>query len=108
MISPETRDVGLRWREVKPQDDLTQQTPLRHSSSLLQFRQKIRQIKELFQCLNFSVLVELEEADAFQEEGFSGFGRKTVPPFDGGFLTAHPDIQGVEFHLTKKNRERFK
>ena len=31
-------------------------------------RQKIRQIKELSLRLNFPLLVELEEADAFQEE----------------------------------------
>ena len=75
---------------------LTPQTPLRHSRritfqsrkpnrspatiaacSVLQLRQEIRQIKELSLRLNFPLLVELEEADAFQEEDLSGLGCKT-------------------------------
>jgi len=45
--------------------------------SVLQLRQKSRQIKELSLRLNFSLLVELEDADAFQEEDISGLGLKT-------------------------------
>lgn len=45
--------------------------------SLLQLLQEIRQIEELFFRLNFSLLVELEVADAFEEEDMSVLGGKT-------------------------------
>lgn len=45
--------------------------------SVLQLRQKILQIKELSLQLNFPLLIELEEADAVEEEDLSGSGLKT-------------------------------
>ena len=45
--------------------------------SLLQLRQEIRQVEELFLRLNFPFLVELEEADAVDEEDVSGLSLKT-------------------------------
>ena len=38
---------------------------------LLQLLQKILQVKELFLYLNLPILIELEEADTFQEEDVS-------------------------------------
>ena len=68
-------------------------------------RQKILEVKELFLRLNFPILVELEKPDAFQEEDISGLGRKTYPPFDGSFLAAHPDVEGVKFELIENRGE---
>jgi hypothetical protein len=45
--------------------------------SVLQLSQEIRQVEELSLRLNFPLLVELEEADAFQEEDIPGLGLKT-------------------------------
>jgi hypothetical protein len=60
--------------------------------SVLQLRQKIRQIKELFLGLNLPILVELEVADAFQEENVSGLGCKPYPPAYPRFLAARLDV----------------
>jgi hypothetical protein len=73
---------------------------------LLQLLQKILQVKELFLYLNLPILIELEEADTFQEEDVSRLGGKTYPPFDGGFLTTHPDVERVEFELVEDSGER--
>lgn len=75
--------------------------------SLLQLLEKIIQVKELFLGLNLPILVELEEADTFQEEDSSRLGRKAYSPFDGRFLTTHPDVERVEFELIEDCGERF-
>lgn len=41
-------------------------------------------------------LVELEEADPFQEERLSGLGRETQPPLHCNFLAAGLDVQRIE------------
>src|SRR5262245_14029185 len=74
---------------------------------LLQFREKIVQIKELSLQFDLALLVQSEEPDAFQKEDVSGLGRKTYPPFHGGFITTDLDVQRVEFHLIEKRREPF-
>src|SRR5688500_8271919 len=81
-----------------------QKTPER---LFLQLRHKILQIEELSLQLNLTFLVQLEEADAFQEENMSSLRRETYPPRHSGFLTAHFDVEGVEFQLIEKRGEAF-
>src|ERR1041384_3772646 len=69
MISPETRDE--RGEEMSDTS-----SPTLKSTLLLQLRLKIREIKPLSIRLNLSVLVDLNDADAVDEEDISGLGLK--------------------------------
>jgi hypothetical protein len=54
--------------------------------------------------LNLPILIELEVADAFEEEGVSTLGRETQPPGDARFLTSEvaepsPYYRGANFFV---------
>jgi len=66
---------------------------LSNNDLLLQFRDEVIEIEELSLQFDLPLLVQPEEADAFQEENISGLRHETYPPFDGGFITAHLDVQ---------------
>ena len=71
----------VKYRPSRPLelDRVREMNGLRDDSAclLLQLLQEVREIKELFLPLNLPILVELEEADALQEEDMSTLGRKT-------------------------------
>ena len=70
-------------------------------------RLKVREIKEISVRLNFSVLVDLNDSDAVQEEDISGPGLKTYPPFDGSFLTADRDVNRLESDFIQECGKRL-
>src|ERR1044072_6900430 len=80
-----------------------------HATHLLlqQLRLKLRQIKPLSIRLNFSVLVDLNDANAVDEEHISGLGLETQPPFDGSFLTTDRHVKRLDSDLVQDSRERL-
>ena len=66
---------------------------LSNNRLLLQFRDEIIEIEELSLQFDLPLLIQPEEADAFQEENISGLGDETYPPFDSRFITTHLDVQ---------------
>ena len=59
-------------------------------------RLEIRQVKVLSVRLNFSLLIDLKNADAVNEKDISRLGLKTQSPFDGSFLTSDRNVKRLD------------